>query len=94
MIAKVKLLTNFKEMQEFHAAVQEHGMEEAFNLGFYTKPPTEKFVSKEFLFKMNDVETAWVVGDNNELINIKMNDAEIWSLEYNKNLWGILIYFL
>lgn len=90
MIAKVKLLANYDEISSYNAAVEEYGIDELKVLGKYTTPPIERFVKKDFLFHLKEVSFAWIVGDENELINLKTDDGEIWSLYYDSELWDKL----
>jgi hypothetical protein len=89
MIGKVKLLSNYKELQEYDSVIAEYGEEEAFNLGKYTTPPVEKFIDSELLFREKDIQLAWVVTDDNgdKVINIQMYEADLWSLYHTNELW-------
>ena len=62
MKCKVRLLSNYKEIEEYDAAIEQHGsFEEVFNLGLYTTPPKEMFVRSDFLFRVSDVMQSWLI---------------------------------
>ena len=90
MIGKVKLLSNFKELEAFNKDVEEHG-EEVFILGKYTEAPKEKYVFSEMLFDLESVVLAWIVIDEGDkLINIKMADGDVWTIYYDDIMWNTL----
>jgi len=91
MIGTIKILDNVKEVNEYNAVIEEHGEEEAFNLGLYTKPPVKKFSKSDFLFNVKDIKTAWVFLENGEkFMSLHMRDDNVWSLYYDEELWNKL----
>lgn len=95
MIATVKVLENFKEIEKYHNAIEEHGEVEAFNLGLFTSPPVEKFIKSEFIFDVTDVSVAWIFHDKGDkMINIQMINNNAWGLCYTDELWESLKEFL
>ena len=91
MIGKVKLLSNYKELEKYNRDIEEYGETEAFNLGLYSTPPKEVFVKNDFLFKMSDMKSVWIIIDKEELtgkaINVKMEDDDIWTFGWDEKLW-------
>jgi len=89
---KVKgfFLKNIVELQRYNEVVAEYGYDEAFNLGKVNEPIEPIYVTNDFIFKMSDVQTAWMVHDPNVSINIKMSDGDMWSVEYTDELWNKL----
>ena len=88
MIGKARLLDNYDEIAEYNDVIKEHGKEEAFTLGLYDKPPKEIYVESELLFKLNDVQNAWIV--EGKLINMKMEDGGVWTIYYTQEIWDKL----
>jgi len=88
MIGTVKILQNFREMDDYNEAIEEYGKEEAFNLGKFTTPPIEMFSKVEFIFDINDVGVAWIFVDNKEkLINMQMKNNNAWAVCWDEKLW-------
>ena len=88
MIAKAILMSNVDEVDEYNSIVEEcGGVEEAFNLGKIDNAVIPKFMDSEFLFKMSDVKSAWIIYDPDKLINVKIGDGDLWTLKWDELLW-------
>ena len=93
MIATARVLDNPEEMEKYFAIIEEHGQEEGFNLGLYDKPPKAIFAKSEFLFRISEVQTAWLFNESitgEKLINIKARKDGVWTLYYDEQLWNKL----
>jgi hypothetical protein len=88
MNAEARLLDNYEEIEAYNDIIEQHGKEEAFNLGLYTTPPKERYVKSEFLFRLKEVDNAWIV--EGDFINMKMDDGSIWTIYYTDELWNKL----
>ncbi len=91
MIGKVKLLSNYKELEEYNNVINEYGITEAFSLGKFDKPVQEKFMDSELLFNVKDISLSWIVNDDShKMINIKLYNDDLWTLYHTEELWNKL----
>ena len=92
MIGKVRLLSNYEEIENYLKDVEEYGKDELLMLGKYSEPPTELYTKSEILFDVNDVYIAWIIEEDNiKMINIKMKDNDTWGFYYTDELWNKLM---
>ena len=87
MKVNVKLLDNYEEIADYNAIISEKGEEEAVMLGHVR--PQQKFVKSQLLFKIDEISMVWLV--EGDMINIKMDDGDLWTVYYNENLWNKLV---
>lgn len=97
MIAKIKLISNQKEVE---AAIKENQEIEAYNatieVGDYTdrkelvEVPTPEYGETEMAFNMNDVDYAYLGNDN--MINIE-HKKNAFKIIYEPEIWERITSF-